>query len=321
VSTSVARSGRRGRRASANDEALQGLDALDSRHLESFKDAVEAGGQMGWAYYLPFLLASEKPGRRSFLVGREEGSLCVFRRDVSDRSARLDLMLPPIPMDVRALEHALERANAFNGDRSARVLRIDGKDAESVSSVRSLRVRQRRAQYLFQPSSYESIAGRLYHTVRRNTKLLEGRADVEVARFEPAHRDGCKALLAEWRERHRREQGTGGGVRFTRRLLELAGTLPETDLSGEVVLIDGRVAGFAFGGMIRPGLACSLERKCDASIRGLSYFQFRSFLLSLRSFERVNDGSDAKRVGLRQFKDSFRPAAMWSELRASQRQS
>jgi hypothetical protein len=304
---------------SPSEGALRGLEALGPRHLERFKDAVEAGGQMGWAYYFPFLLASEKPGRRSFLVGQEGGSLCLYRWDGQRRSARLDLMLPPLPMETTALNRALERANDFNRDRSARILRIDGKDADAVASVRSLRVRQRRSQYVFEPARYESLEGRLYHTVRRNTKLFELRADVGVARFEPRHLEGCRALLSQWRERHRREHGTGGGVRFTRRLLDLAGTLPEIDLSGEVIVIDGRVVGFAFGGMIRPGLGCSLERKCDATIRGLSYFQFRSFLLSLRRFERVNDGSDAKREGLRQFKDSFRPVEMLSELRASQR--
>jgi hypothetical protein len=318
TSATLVRSRRRARNTSPDQGALGGLEALTSNHLVRFKAAVEAGGQTGWAYYLPYLLASEKPGRRSMLLREEQGSICVFRLDAKGRSARLDLMLPPIPMETTALNRALERANEFNGDRSARILRVDSKDADAVASIRSLRVRPRRAQYLFEPARYESIAGGSFHTIRRNTKLFEDRADVEVARFEPRHVYGCRALLKEWRERHRREQGTGGGVGFTGRVLDLAGTLPEQDLAGQVVLIDGRVVGFAFGGMIRPGLGCSLERKCDAAIRGLSYFQFRSFLLSLRDYERVNDGSDAKRVGLRQFKDSFRPLGMLMESRASQ---
>jgi hypothetical protein len=301
-----------------DQEALGGLEPASAKHLPRFKAAVDAGQQVGWSYYLPYVLASVKPDRRAMLVGEELGSVCVFRLDEKRRSSRLDLLLPPIPMDTTALNRALERANEFNGDRSARVLRVDAKDAEAMSSFRPLRVRQRRAQYIFEPARYESLAGNAFHTIRRNTKLFEGRADVEVARFEPPHLDGCRALLTEWRERHRREHGTGGGVRFTRRVLDLAGTLPAEDLAGEVVLIGGRIVGFSFGGMIRPGLACSLERKCDATIRGLSYFQFRSFLLSLREHERVNDGSDAKRLGLRQFKDSFRPLAMLQESRASQ---
>ena len=299
--------------------ALQGLEALERHHLERFKAAVEAGKQVGWAYYFAYLLASERPGRKSYLVQEDGGSLCVFRRDAEGDAPHLDLVFPPIPMSARALGRALERANDFNGDRSARVLRIDGRDAEAVESIGALRLRRRRMQYVFAPARQEGLAGSEFRTVRRNVSLVERLPDVEVTPFRPAHAEGCRALLAEWRARHRTEHGTGGGVGFSRRLLDLVGTLPEPDLSGEVVLIDGRVAGFAFGGMIRPGLACSLERKCDTAVRGLSYFHFRSFLASLRDFELVNDGSDAKRSGLRQFKDSFRPVAMEPEYRASQR--
>ena len=303
------------------DGALEGLEALGPHLLERFKAAVAAGSQVGWAYCFAYLLASEKPRRRSILVGEDEGSLCLFRRDAKRDGPRLDLLFPPVPMNPRALERALERANDFNGDRSARVLRIDDHDVRAVESIGSLRVRPRRMQYMFAPARYESLSGRAFYTVRRNVALVERLAGVEVTRFRPSHMDGCRALLEEWRERHRTDHGTGGGVGFTRRLLAVLGTLPERDLSGEVVLLHGRLVAFAFGGMIRPGLACSLERKCDTTVRGLTYFHFRSLLLSLREFERVNDGSDAKRAGLRQLKDSFRPVAMEPEHRAQQRRS
>jgi hypothetical protein len=298
--------------------ALDGLEPLGPHHLARFKSAVESGLQVGWAYYLPYLLAHEKPGKRAMLVSEEEGSLCVFRRDTDGSSSRVDLVFPPIPMSSIALRTALERANEHNGDRSARVLRIDGQDADAVASNPSLSVRQRRLQYIFAPARYETLAGSTFHTVRRNVTLLRNRPDVEVERFLPRHVDECRALLAAWRERHTKEQGTGGGVGFTRRVLSLVGVLPEADLSGEVVLIEGRVSAFALGGMIRPGVGCSLERKSDSAVRGLSYFHFRSFLWSLRRFEQVNDGSDVERLGIRQFKDSFRPVAMLPEFRATQ---
>ena len=85
-----------------------------------------------------------------------------------------------------------------------------------------------------------------------------------------------------------------------------------------VVLVNGRVSAFAFGGEIRPGLGCSFDRRSDPEIRGLSYFSLRSFLLKLQDFDVVNDGSDAGRDGLRQIKDSFRPIEMHAEYRATQ---
>jgi hypothetical protein len=300
--------------------ALAGLRVLSVADRTRYKAAVASVQAMGWGYYFPNLLAQRRPGRRAVLVGEEDGSLCLFRWERDDAQARLDLYLPPLPMNGSVLGHCLERANDFNGDRSARVLRIDAKDAEAVAAVGGLRVRERRSQYLFAPAIYADLAGRERHTIRRHVVLVERLPDVEVAPYSAArHAEACRALLARWKENHRDAHGTAGGVGGSLQAIELAGQLPQDDLRGEVVLIDGRLAGFAFGGEIRPGLACSFERKCDNDVRGLSYFQFRSLLLRLRDFELVNDGSDAGRAGLAQLKDSFRPVAMHAEFRATQR--
>jgi hypothetical protein len=301
--------------------ALEGLTTLGADDLARYKAAVGSGRQMGWGYYFPYLLSRNRPGRSAVLIAEDDGSLCLFQWS-SDRVApRLDLLFAPLPMNVPALERALERANDFNGDRSARVLRIDHQDAGPVASSRGVRVTPRRAQYLFAPTVYEALAGRKFHTVRRNVVLVERRPDVEVAPFVPAHAPACRALLGRWKQANRAAHGTAGGAGLSKRIIALAATLPERDLRGEVVLLDGRVVAFAFGGGIRPGLGCAFERKCDTEVRGLSYFQFRRLLLLLRDWEVVNDGSDAKREGLRQFKESFRPMGMHSEYRATQRRA
>ena len=99
----------------------------------------------------------------------------------------------------------------------------------------------------------------------------------------------------------------------------MAGVLPEGVLRGEVVLLDGTLSAFAFGGEIRPGVGCFFEAKCDPGISGLSYFQRYSFLSKLTEFELVNDGTDVGRPGLRQLKTSLRPHEMHTEHRATQR--
>ena len=297
---------------------LGGLKVVDLDDRDRYKAAVEAGKQTGWGYYFPNLLAHNRPGRSAVLVAEDEGSICVFRWRREDAGPRLDLYLPPIPLSLPVLRRCLERANAFNGDRSARVTRIDARDAEAMSGVPGLRVRPRASQYVFAPATYEDLGGKDYRTIRRNVALFEGRADVEVAPFAASHVVGCRELLSRWKTAHREAHGTAGGAGTTSRAIELAGQLPPADLGGEVVLIDGRISGFALGGEIRSGLACAFDRKCENDVRGLTYFQFRSFLLSLRSFEQVNDGSDAGRAGLRQLKDSFRPVSMHAEYRATQ---
>ncbi|MGH7289196.1 MAG: phosphatidylglycerol lysyltransferase domain-containing protein [Myxococcota bacterium] len=274
---------------------------------------------MGWGYYFPHLLAQNRPGRSAVLVTEDSGSMCVFRWRVRGFEARLDLYLPPIPLNVPVLRRCLERANDFNRDGSAQVIRIDARDADATSEVRSLHVWQRRMQYVFAPAAYEDLAGTKYHTIRRNVALVQRRPDVEVVPYSTRHAEACRALLSRWQKAHREAHDSAGGVGASKRALELAGSLPERDLGGEVVLLDGHLSAFAFGGEIRPGLACSFDRKCETDVRGLSYFHFRSFLLRLRDFERVNDGSDTGRVGLRQLKDSFRPVEMHAEYRATQR--
>jgi hypothetical protein len=298
--------------------ALTGLKVADIDDLDRYKAAVERGGQTGWGYFFPYLLSKNRPLRSATLLTEEGGSLCVFRWRVDDTGQRLDLHLPPIPMNVPALRHCLERANDFNGGFSARILRIDAADAPALSGLRYLKVRERRQQYLFVPGTYENLTGKSLYTIRRNVAQVERLPEVHVAPYSPGHADECMELLSRWKKGHREMHGTAGGTGATRCAIELAGRLPARDLSGEVVFIDGRLAAFAFGGEIRPGLACSFDRKCDSEVRGLSYFHFRSFLLRLRDFERVNDGSDARRTGLRQLKDSFRPVGMHTEFRAEQ---
>ena len=299
--------------------ALAGLAVLGSADRARYKAAVAAAQPMGWGYYFPHLLAQNRPRRSAILVTEDQGALCIFRWELDETRARLDLYLPPIPTRLAPLRRCLERANDFNGDRSARVLRIDARDADAIAGDPELRVRQRRLQYLFAPRVYEHLVGREYGTIRRNVARIDRLPHVEVLAYATSHAEACRALLAHWKQAHRDAHGTAGGAGGSLRAIELAGQLPETELRGEVVFLEGRLAAFAFGGEIRPGLACSFDRKCDTGVRGLSYFHFRSFLRRLGEFELVNDGSDTGRLGLRDFKDSFRPVAMHAEYRASQR--
>jgi hypothetical protein len=299
--------------------ALHGLKALDTADLGRFKAAVATGGQTGWAYYFPYLLTKSKPGRGGVFLTEDDGSLCVFESSATEGSTHLDLLFPPLPMNPAVLARCLERANDCNGDHSARVKRIDEQDAAAVTALPALRVKQRRSQYVFAPAAYEHLGGKRYYTIRRNVAAVQRLPDLEVVTFSPAHADGCRDLLTRWQQTHGEAHGTAGGAGPSRRAIALVGALAERDLTGEVVMLNGRVVAFALGGEIRPGLACSFERKCDAQVRGLSYFHFRSLLLRLRDFDRVNDGSDANRAGLRQLKDSFRPVAMHAEFRAIQR--
>ncbi len=296
---------------------LEGLKLLDVDDLREYGAAVNAGSQVGWKYYFPFLLSLNRRKERAMLYARDAESACIFSWQIEDAKPRVDLYVAPAPMSIPVLRRCIDRANEFNGDFSARVMRIDAKDVDAVAAA-GIRVRPRKSQYVFSPSAYTDLSGKNLYTIRRNVASVERLPDVQVMPYSAAHRDACLALLEQWKKAHRATHGTLGGTSTSRAAIELAGTLPEAVLRGEVILVDGRLAAFAFGGEIRPGLACSFERKCDSAVRGLGYFQLRSFLLRLRDFERVNDGSDAGRAGLRQLKDSFRPVEMHGEYRGHQ---
>jgi hypothetical protein len=188
-----------------------------------------------------------------------------------------------------------------------------------LSSIRHLHIEQRRLQYLYAPRSYADLGGRKYYTIRRNVALIERLPDVEVVPYSASHAEGCRDLLQRWRKHHRDAHGTAGGVATSERAIELAAVFSETDVRGEVVLVNGRLSAFAFGGELRPGRGCIFDARSDPEVRGLSYFQRRSLLSRLQEFELVNDGSDTGRPGLRQLKDSFRPAEMHAEYRGFQR--
>ena len=222
-------------------------------------------------------------------------------------------------MDPGVLRRCIERANDFNRDRSARVLHIDDADQKAVAAA-ELSVVFRKEQYVFEPGCYFDLSGKSLSTVRRQFSRVAKLPDIEVRPYSQSDADDCQKLLAWWKSEHRRVHKTRGGVGTSRRLLELTAQLPNHVLGGQVVALDGKIVAFSLGGALRPGFACSIERKCINDVAGLGFFQFRHFLLGLEDFELVNDGSDADRPGLRQFKRSFRPVAMHKEFRARQKQ-
>jgi hypothetical protein len=299
--------------------ALAGLEILTVKESKRYRAAMTEGAQMGWHYYFPSLLVQNKPGQTAMFIGEDSGSLCVFRWKLKDGAPHLDLYLPPLPFAPAVLRRCLQRANDFNLDRSAEIVRVDSRDVAVLEKEADLRVQLHREQYLFAPKLYRSLAGNNLATVRRNVVLVERRPGVEVMPFSAKHVVSCHNLLEQWSRNHREAHGTAGGTGMSKRMLELAVAWPGDELCGEVVLLEGKLVGFAFGGQIRPGLGCSFERKCDTSVRGLSFYQFRSLLLRLENFDLVNDASDTGRAGLRQVKESFRPAQMHAEYRGRQR--
>ena len=305
-------------KATGQGELDELIPATWQQH-EFYTLAVEDTRPSGFYYYYPALLAYQRRDRRTILLHEDAGSLCVYRLQTDGESQRLELYLAPKPMNADVLKRCFQRVNDFNGDRKARIMRIDETDALAITAA-GYRVRERYQQFIFSPDNYQQLAGKSLYTVRRQVTRTEKLGEVQVKSYSSEeHKEDCRDLLRRWGKEHREKHGTTGGVAYTRNILDLADKLPERMISGQVVLINGKLCAFSFGGSIHSGLACSYERKCDTSVAGLTYYQLRKLLLHLGDHKLVNDGSDANRPGLRQLKQSFRPVSMHQEYRGYQK--
>jgi len=298
--------------------ALEGLKIADQSDLAAYNQSIASGLQTGFGYYFPHLLGHNRPGLSAALLTEDDGSICVFRWKRSTGVPRLDLIVAPTPMNNAVMLRCLERANDFNGDTSARILKIDDNDVEQVLAAKMLRVVKRKMQYLYSPSTYLDLGGGRLRSIRRYVTKFEQLTNLNIQSYSPRYKNDCLELLQRWRQYHRIAHGTQGGVGATKRLLDLADHLTAPALEGEVILIDGLVSAFAFGGQLRPGVGVFSEAKSDSSIAGLSIYQRYHFMVMRQDWTLINDGPDVGRGGLAQFKSRLRPVSMHQEYSARQ---
>lgn len=298
--------------------ALGGLRVLSLEDLAAYKRAVDAGQQLGWGYYFPYLLSRHRPPESVVLVEEDAGSMCVYLWRSRNAKPKLDLIVAPTPMQPAVVVRALERANEYNRSRSARILRVDAQDCAGLVDMPWLSVRPRKAQYLYAPDAFGELAGGKYRTLRRNVIRVREMEDVQVLPYADSFEADCRKLLKRWGKSHREMHGTAGGVGASSRALELAKHFGEADVRGQVILIGGKLRAFGLGGEIRPGVGCFFDAKSDNRVPGLAYFQRYSFLSTQHDLRLINDGSDVGRAGLGQLKQSLRPVGMHEEFRVYQ---
>ena len=81
-------------------------------------------------------------------------------------------------------------------------------------------------------------------------------------------------------------------------------------LSGLVVTIEGRVAGYTLGGPVRPTLFGVWLEIADPGRRGLSVFLFREFCRAQTGVEWITALDDSGMESLARAKQSYRPARL-----------
>ena len=100
-----------------------------ARHGDTIREAVEAHDKSAWCYYVPFLCCYHLPPGREVRVVVRDDSLCLLVVKKGDRGAGVDLMVPPLPLDVGTLQNLSADLRPQNEGRDPRILWADAADA------------------------------------------------------------------------------------------------------------------------------------------------------------------------------------------------
>jgi hypothetical protein len=174
------------------------------------------------------------------------------------------------------------------------------------------------ADYLYRREDLAELRGQLYHKKKNRLNVFIKHHAYAVAPYGQEHRDGCRALLAAWREERMREGeniSLEREAQATAEALEYAGIL---GLSGLVVLVEGEVKGFVLGERLNQETSVCHFEKADPQLKGLSQLLDREFnRLLFTDCTYVNREQDLGDEGLRLAKSTYYPIELIAKYRAT----
>jgi len=169
--------------------------------------------------------------------------------------------------------------------------------------------------YLYLRSDLADLPGNRFHKKKNRINYFISRHDYRVEPFSREHLQDALRLLEEWHRVHGNEESRSltAETAATREGLELA---EELNLSGVVVLIEGRVAAFALGGLLNNTTTICHFEKSGPFHEGLAQLVNREFSRSQPSgCIYINREQDLGESGLRAAKLSYRPVRMVKKFR------
>jgi hypothetical protein len=295
---------------------LAGLRRISLSDQDVFVAAAEEEGQKSWLYYFPFLYGFSLAESQTLLWEIFEGSICVYFLRVSDTSSRLSLYLPPFPFNARALAHALRRISDYNEDHSAKITWVEEGQAKIIRQT-GFELEPVEEEYIYDAEAINLKAGPYFYRLRRNLSKASRIEGLQICSYEKTHEAQCLQLLKSWRQFKQNDRGVRvTGKSYMRSCLLDASSFGSRLLKGEVILINDRLCGFAFGGRITSRYGSLYVAVADHQVAGLGYLQRHHLMMSLEDIRYFNDSSDLGQPGLAEVKKSFKPVAMNSLYRA-----
>ncbi len=222
-----------------------------------------------------------------------------------------EYFLPPLGGDVAgALRILLDGGMTLYGADEPFVARYLAGEGVTVEEDRDA------FDYLYLRQELAELPGNRFHKKKNRISYFTARHSFSVEVYGAIHRDGCLALLGEWR---RVRNGIDSAS------LELEATATEEallladrlGLEGVVVLVEGRVAAFALGERLNRDTAVCRFEKSDPFLEGVAQLVDRGFnRLLFTDCTYTNREQDLGEPGLRAAKLSYHPVELVKKFRA-----
>jgi hypothetical protein len=291
-----------------NRRALSGLRPIAIGDLKNYKPALEQDKRIGWQHFFPFMYCHSQATRQLF-IEEVDGSICIYLLLREGGVDRLCLYFLPLPMNMRAMLHAVQRARDFNSNRNTVVFWVDDEDMWRFDRIPASRIIPLDPEFMYAPRAFKTLSGAKSRDFRHNLARVCARDDIQVRPYAADDADTCLQLLSIWTELQSSKYDSIHGQAITRVCLQQAHLFDPRDLFGLVVLVGGEIRSFGFGGEIRAGLGNLFITKSDLRVHGINYFLEYHLMLAMDACELVN-ASSANSPGVRHAKEALCPVAM-----------
>jgi hypothetical protein len=204
---------------------------------------------------------------------------------------------------------------AASQDRGA-AARIEGVDdrERGVFEALGYEIISHATEYVYRRDALVDLRGNAYKSKRWAWNDFVKRRVFTLDPLDDRHVAECLALYCRWRDA-KSGRTTDDLARAMAEDAESAHRIALTDrealgLTGLVVMIDGRVAGYTLGGLVRPNLFGVWLEIADPARRGLAGYLFREFCRAQTGVEWITALDDSGLASLARVKQSYRPARL-----------
>lgn len=295
---------------------LADLKPIRIEDQSTFVTAANEDDRTSWLYFFPFLHGFASGSTQTLLWEKVNGALCLYYLKERESDHRLHLYLPPFPYSPEALKHGLQRSKDFNRTRSARIMWVEENQKDLIAG-QGFDTEVVEQEYIYDSELVRRREGSRFERLRRKVNQVNRIEGLEIRSYVKEDEEACLDLFDRWRRFLRDDRNIRVvGQNYQRNCIVNALSFGDEILRGEVILVDGRLCAFTFGGKITSAFGSLFVAVSDHAVPGLGYVQRTHLFSNIDGVRFFNDSSDAGRSSLADVKKSFNPVAMNTLYRA-----